>query len=73
MAYGLLYEVSTDDEAQLDIHEGVPFAYEKQVHAIEHLTKDSEEIDTKEEVQALVYVDVRNTEPHLQTTSTSIA
>lgn len=55
--YGLLYEINKDDESRLDVYEGVPDKYEKQVHTVNVP-------DTEETREVLVYVDVQRTKPH---------
>ena len=58
--FGMLYTLEISDEENLDIAEGVPYAYYKRELAIIVATKDDEgkNLDLKE-VTALVYVDER--------------
>ncbi|KAK0632969.1 hypothetical protein B0T14DRAFT_49155 [Immersiella caudata] len=39
--WGLIYELPPEDEARLDINEGVPYAYEKRMVKVEFWTKGS--------------------------------
>lgn len=54
---GMLYTLETADEENLDLAEGVPFAYVKQMHDVQLL--DGEGKQTGEVRNVLVYVDVR--------------
>ncbi|KAJ6623471.1 Butirosin biosynthesis, BtrG-like protein [Mycena sp. CBHHK59/15] len=58
--YAFLYELSPSDEENLDIYEGVPTSYVKQIIPVEYLgNKEYGEMrDGKRIVDALVYVDV---------------
>ncbi|KAI5899563.1 uncharacterized protein SCHCODRAFT_02605488 [Schizophyllum commune H4-8] len=67
--YGALYELSQDDEARLDIYEGVPESYEKQHLSVEYLGSQDGvativDGDKKIIEGSLAYVDVQRTEPH---------
>ncbi|KAK4222337.1 hypothetical protein QBC38DRAFT_490175 [Podospora fimiseda] len=60
--WGLIYDLTPKDEAQLDINEGVPVAYEKRVIPVLFTPKKgSEEEEKKREVvvDMLVYIDFR--------------
>lgn len=52
IVYGMLYTMLPSDEATLDVAEGVPYAYVKQMMPVQLLPPDSGT------VEALVYVDV---------------
>lgn len=54
---GMLYTLEPNDEENLDLAEGVPFAYVKQMHDVELLDGDGKE--TGESRKVLVYVDVK--------------
>ncbi|KFA67437.1 hypothetical protein S40285_00205 [Stachybotrys chlorohalonatus IBT 40285] len=54
--YGLLYLLPPQDEERLDVHEGVPWAYQK-LQADVRLVKDENGKDADEVWRALVYVD----------------
>lgn len=56
---GMLYTLLPTDEEKLDLAEGVPFAYVKQMHDVSLL--DGEGKETGERRKALVYVDVERT------------
>ncbi|KAL1743454.1 hypothetical protein HDZ31DRAFT_74846 [Schizophyllum fasciatum] len=68
VVYGALYQLSEDDEARLDICEGVPDSYEKQHLPVEY--RGSQDAigttvgDKKIIENVLIYVDVQRTEPH---------
>jgi gamma-glutamylcyclotransferase len=49
VVYGMMYEITAQDEAKLDGYENVPEAYVKQTHVVEMEGKA---------VEVLVYVDV---------------
>ncbi|KAK8061509.1 hypothetical protein PG994_007875 [Apiospora phragmitis] len=59
--YGVLYTLPPDDEAELDVHEGVPTAYEKEmldVEVVQGTTGSSENDEYRQyEQQTLVYID----------------
>jgi len=57
VVYGMLYVLEDQDEENLDIAEGVPYAYYKRELDIELVSKDSE--NGGQVVKALVYVDER--------------
>jgi gamma-glutamylcyclotransferase len=68
--YGVLYRLPPADEARLDVHEGVPRAYEKVMLKVTMTTgsaaggnADGEATDKT--VEALVYVDFNNIGPGL--------
>jgi cation transport regulator ChaC len=64
--YGLLYLLPPADEAKLDRHEGVPWAYEK-VTCDMRWVRDGQGKEVDEPVKALVYVNrdkVRESVPH---------
>ena len=72
--YGLVYQLSPEDESLLDGYEGVPLDYTKEVHSIELLRdknvtnpEPSTTIGTK--TQALIYIDrirVEKDQPKLE-------
>jgi gamma-glutamylcyclotransferase len=66
--FGLLYNILPDDEAFLDVCEGVPLAYQKEVMEVEVVERTADRADSEEEgegqevegkvfVQALIYID----------------
>ena len=67
--WGIVYTLTPEDEANLDINEGVPESYTKEDLEVEFWATNSTDttIDTKNEesktVKALVYVDRTRTEP----------
>lgn len=54
--YGLLYLLPSRDEEELDLHEGVPWAYEKRCCDV-RMVRDNRGRQVDEPVRALVYVD----------------
>lgn len=58
--YGLLYRLPPEDEATLDLCEGVPWAYQKVMLNVTALDGRGNEV---EEVETLVYVDSHNVKP----------
>ncbi|RYO81291.1 hypothetical protein DL766_009765 [Monosporascus sp. MC13-8B] len=59
--YGVLYKLDSEDEAMLDVYEGVPWAYEKCYLEATKFTGES--LADGERVKALVYVDFRRVSP----------
>ncbi|RYP06588.1 hypothetical protein DL765_009424 [Monosporascus sp. GIB2] len=59
--YGVLYNLDSEDEAMLDVYEGVPWAYEKCYLEATKFTGES--LADAERVKALVYVDFRRVSP----------
>ena len=64
--YGLIYSLTPSDEHTLDLNEGVPVAYTKELHSVEFWASrdDATSIDTSEEAerrQMLVYIDRKRT------------
>lgn len=64
MVYGLVYEISDTDEASLDISEGVPHAYVKEIISVEFIPRRGTDSDNPQinihrprRIDALVYVD----------------
>ncbi|KAK3330673.1 hypothetical protein B0H66DRAFT_71653 [Apodospora peruviana] len=60
--WGLVYALSEADEKQLDVNEGVPFAYEKRVLEVECLWESSDGNGGKKErtkEMVLVYIDFK--------------
>lgn len=58
VVYGMLYTLEPDDEENLDIAEGVPYAYFKRELDVELVSKEVGDGSEKgETVKALVYVD----------------
>jgi gamma-glutamylcyclotransferase len=60
--WGLIYELHLEDEARLDLNEGVPYAYEKRVIEVEFWKKGSIPVPgelppSEEVVEMLVYID----------------
>lgn len=63
IVYGALYELTTSDEAKLDVFEGVPDNYVKRIIPV-HCTGKVEHViieDGKKVLDALVYVDQERT------------
>lgn len=61
---GLIYLLTPNDEAALDVHEGVPEAYTKEIHVIDYWSADaldSSRTANSETVKMLVYVDRKRT------------
>lgn len=56
--YGLLYEISLEDEIALDGYEGYPVRYEKEIADIKVVSADEGE----NTVEAIVYIDKREKE-----------
>jgi hypothetical protein len=61
--YGVVYLLDPADEDALDRYEGVPISYEKLELEIEIERKTSGTGTSKKRIKALVYVDVKRTEP----------
>ena len=60
--YGLVYSLTSDDEASLDVNEGVPTVYSKEVHSVRLWPDTSAEEATSDKKQdMLVYVSHRYT------------
>jgi gamma-glutamylcyclotransferase len=65
--YGLLYEMTREDEIALNGYEGCPKIYQRQIVDIEVKSGPSEVIDApgnnvgENEVMALIYIDNNNT------------
>lgn len=59
--YGVLYELTPDDEDMLDACEGVPFAYEKR--DIEATKIEGKDLTTGDKVQVLAYIDFKRVSP----------
>jgi len=55
--YGFIYEISSKDEELLDVHEGVPYDYEKQIIPLELITSSGDGETEKRTINALVYMD----------------
>ena len=67
VVYGLIYDLTPDDESALDVNEGVPFAYTKEMISVDFwASKDSScPIDVTREgrkCDMLVYIDRERTE-----------
>ncbi|RYP41059.1 hypothetical protein DL767_001220 [Monosporascus sp. MG133] len=58
--YGVLYKLDREDEAMLDVCEGVPWAYEKSYLEVTKFTGGSL---ADEKVKALIYVDFQRVSP----------
>ncbi|KAJ2929988.1 hypothetical protein H1R20_g7115, partial [Candolleomyces eurysporus] len=67
VVYGLVYEISETDEANLDISEGVPRAYVKEIMSIDFIPRRDAHSDHPQlvnthqprKIDALVYVDFK--------------
>lgn len=63
--WGLVYDLTPEDEARLDVNEGVPVAYEKRTMPVLFASKEEEGSsrgEPKEPVDMLVYIDFRRSE-----------
>lgn len=56
--YGLLYEISPENEIALDVYEGYPVSYGKEIADIKVVSAD----ESEKTVNAIVYIDKRNKE-----------
>ncbi|KAK4459917.1 hypothetical protein QBC42DRAFT_307497 [Cladorrhinum samala] len=59
--WGLIYDLTPEDEAQLDVNEGVPVAYEKRTMPVLFAGK-GERGEPKDAVDMLVYIDFQRNE-----------
>ena len=60
--YGLVFELTPEDEAELDVYEGVPTAYVKRYMEVEMVQKVGKpEPQNTEMVEALIYIDFERT------------
>ncbi|KAI0250085.1 hypothetical protein BJV78DRAFT_1128594 [Lactifluus subvellereus] len=66
--YGLMYELSAQDEEWLDGYEGVPLDYEKKTIPLELITSSSNGETVNRTVDTLVYVDLARTRRDLPKT-----
>ncbi|KAL8787803.1 MAG: hypothetical protein Q9213_001990 [Squamulea squamosa] len=68
IVYGLVYKLTGKDEKQLDLNEGVPWAYTKETMSIDFWpSKHGEELDLArdpEKTQLLVYIDRKRVDEH---------
>ncbi|KAF4555492.1 Hypothetical protein D9617_2g054530 [Elsinoe fawcettii] len=66
-SYGLVYCLSVADEAKLDVNEGVPLAYTKEILEVEFWESKNEQAvdlsDSPEKVKMLVYISRDRTKP----------
>ncbi|KAK4199840.1 hypothetical protein QBC40DRAFT_281215 [Triangularia verruculosa] len=62
--WGLIYSLTPEDEAMLDINEGVPYAYEKEVIPVEFWEKGTPDVGkgAGRNVDMLVYIDHKRSE-----------
>jgi gamma-glutamylcyclotransferase len=56
--YGLLYEITPENEIALDAYEGYPVSYEKEIADIKVVSAD----ESESTVKAIVYMDKREKE-----------
>ena len=65
VVYGLIYNLTAVDETDLDINEGVPYAYTKETMAVEFwASKDRAKVDVTQQGEIrnmLVYIDRKRT------------
>jgi len=64
--YGLIYEMQPSDEARLDVNEGVPEAYTKEMMGMEFWSAEEPRLPAdgpaQRRIEALVYIDRRRIE-----------
>ncbi|KAF2433535.1 hypothetical protein EJ08DRAFT_58228 [Tothia fuscella] len=66
VVYGLIYNLTASDEENLDINEGVPYAYKKEAHSVDFWAAKSSEhkVDVRNKPKKkdmLVYIDHERT------------
>jgi gamma-glutamylcyclotransferase len=61
VVYGAIYEIDAEDEAKLDVYEGVPESYEKQRLPVSVQRSDHPAYPAGESSVALIYIDYKRT------------